>query len=84
MPACESVETAERPQWPRLYSLGRPRSHGVVVSPSLGPNTRWCYTPVHKSAEQCLCVVNNLYFEVECRAVASYLKVVWPKFTYRT
>ena len=24
--ACESLETAERPQWPRLYSLGRPRS----------------------------------------------------------
>ena len=29
MPPCESklcVEAAERPQWPRLYSLGRPRS----------------------------------------------------------
>ena len=30
MPACESklvsIEAAERPQWPRLYSLGRPRS----------------------------------------------------------
>ena len=39
MPACESklvgVEAAERPQWPRLYSLGRPRScdrmHSLVV-----------------------------------------------------
>ena len=26
MPACECLEAAERPQWPRLYSLGRPRS----------------------------------------------------------
>ena len=29
VPACESklvLEAAERPQWPRLYSLGRPRS----------------------------------------------------------
>ena len=31
MPACESklcLEAAERPQWPRVYSLGRSRSHG--------------------------------------------------------
>ena len=30
MPACESklvsIEAAERPQWPRLHSLHRPRS----------------------------------------------------------
>ena len=29
MPACEAnlcVEAAERPQWPRLYSLDRPKS----------------------------------------------------------
>ena len=32
MPACESLETAERPQWPRLYLLSRPRSHGCMPS----------------------------------------------------
>ena len=26
------LEAAERPQWPRVYSLGRPRSHGRMPS----------------------------------------------------
>ena len=35
MPAYETslcLEAAERPQWPRLYSLGRPRSRGRMPS----------------------------------------------------
>ena len=32
MPACETSLSAERPQWPRVYSLGRPRSHGRMPS----------------------------------------------------
>ena len=30
--ASSCLETAERPQWPRVYSLGRPRSRGRMPS----------------------------------------------------
>ena len=55
MPGCEAslcLEAAERPQWPRLYSLGRPRSCNRM--PSLvgdrGPVLRvvgWALTRMH-------------------------------------
>ena len=32
MKATLHPEAAERPQWPRLYSLSRPRSHGHMPS----------------------------------------------------
>ena len=71
MKASLCVEAAERPQWPRLYSLGRPRSCDRM--PSLvgdrGPvlrvlgwaltrmrKYRWLYDAVEKKAEECLCV----------------------------
>ena len=70
--ACLCLEAAERPQWPRLYSLGRPRSCDRM--PSLvgdrGPVLRvlgwaltrmrniycWYYAEVDKKAEEWLCV----------------------------
>ena len=52
MKASLCVEAAERPQWPRLYSLGRPRSCDCM--PSLvvdrGPMLRvlgWALTRMH-------------------------------------
>ena len=71
MKASLSLEAAERPQWPRLYSLGRPRSCDCM--PSLvgdrGPVLRvlgWAltrmrnislyYIAVDKKAERWLCV----------------------------
>ena len=71
MKASLCLEAAERPQWPRLYLLSRPRSRGRM--PSLvgdrGQVLRvlgwakleyaiyhWCYTLVPKGAEQWLCV----------------------------
>ena len=30
--ASSCLEAAERPQWPRVYSLDRPRSHGCMPS----------------------------------------------------
>ena len=71
MKASLCVESAERPQWPRLYSLGRPRSCDRM--PSLvvdrGPMLRvlgWAltrmrdnccyYSAVEKNAEERLCV----------------------------
>ena len=52
MKASLCVEAAERPQWPRLYSLGRPRScDRIIRMPSLvvdrGPMLRvlgWALT----------------------------------------
>ena len=32
MEASLCLEAAERPQWPRVYSLDRPRSHGHMPS----------------------------------------------------
>ena len=32
MEASLCLEAAERPQWPRVYSLGRPRSHSPMSS----------------------------------------------------
>ena len=32
MEASLCLEAAERPQWPRVYSLDRPRSHGCMPS----------------------------------------------------
>ena len=72
MKASFCLEAAERPQWPRLYSLGRPRSCDRM--PSLvgdrGPVLRvldWAltrmrnislvlYVTVDKKAEEWLCV----------------------------
>ena len=39
MKASLCLEAAERPQWPRLYLLGRPRSHGRM--PSLIDDCMW-------------------------------------------
>ena len=54
MKASLCVEAAERPQWPRLYSLGRPRScdrmHSLVVD--RGPMLRvlgWALTRIRNS-----------------------------------
>ena len=66
------VEAGERPQWPRLYSLGRPTSHDCMPSlvsdhdPVLSMQGwalaieyityHWCYTPVHESVDEWLYV----------------------------
>ena len=81
------LEAAERPQWPRLYSLGRPRSCDRM--PSLvgdrGPVLRvlgWALTRMrnislvlrrHWKAERCLCVEQNreLFSDIRGRGGAS-------------
>ena len=74
MKASLCLEAAERPRWPRLYSLGRPRSCDRM--PSLvgdrGPVLRvlgwaltritiyrWYYPAVDKKAAEELCVEQN-------------------------
>ena len=68
MKASLCLEAAERPQWPRLHSLGRPKT--CDRKPSLvgdrGPvlqvlgwdltRMRWYYGAVEKEAEEWLCV----------------------------
>ena len=78
MKASLCLEAAERPQWPRLYSLGRPRSCDRM--PSLvgdrGPVLRvlgWAltrmrnislvpYVAVEKKAERWLCIKTEFAF----------------------
>ena len=69
MKASLCLEAAERPQWPRLYSLGRPRpcdrmpslvgDRGPVLRVpgwALTRMYRWYYAGVDKKAEEWLCV----------------------------
>ena len=79
------LQAAERPQWPRLYSSGRPRSCGRM--PSLvgdcGPVLRvlgwaltiyhWYYNAVEEKAEECLCVEQSreLFSKIRGRGGAS-------------
>ena len=71
MKASLCLEAAERPQWPRLYLLSRPRSRGRMPSlvgdrgqvlRVLGwaltriRNYRLCYSLTDKGAERWLCV----------------------------
>ena len=58
--ASSCLEAAERPQWPRMYSLGRPRSHGRMPS-LVGDSDQvlgvlgWAFTGIH-----------NLPFVLQC------------------
>ena len=52
MPASLCLQAAERPQWPRLYSLGRPRScdHKPNLVGDSGPgalSAGWTLTRMH-------------------------------------
>ena len=85
MKASLCVEAAERPQWPRLYSLGRPRSCDRM--PSLvvdrGPMLRvlgWALTRMRdiplllgQNAEEQLCVEQSheLFSNIRGRGGAS-------------
>ena len=75
MKASLCLEAAKRPQWPRLYSLGRPRSCDRM--PSLvggrGLVYRWYYVAVDKKAEEELCVEQNheLFSDIRGKGRAS-------------
>ena len=83
MKASLCLEAAERPQWPGLYSLGRPRSCDRM--PSLvgdrGPVLRvlgWAectiyYIAVEKKAKEWLCVEQSreLFSDIRGRGGAS-------------
>ena len=76
MKASLCLEAAERPQWPRLYLLSRPRSRGRM--PSLvgdrGQVLRvLCYALVPKGAERWLCVEQSreLFSDIRGRGGAS-------------
>ena len=78
MKASLRPEATERPQWPWLYLLGRPRSRGrmptvVTVARCLECRAglylecaiyRWCYTLLPKGAERWLCVEGSHYIRV--------------------
>ena len=61
------LEVAERPQWPRLYLLGRPRSRGMVTMACCFEYwaglyleyavNHCCYIHVYKSGIQAWCRV---------------------------
>ena len=78
MKASLCLEAAERPQWPRLYSLGRPRSCDRM--PSLvgdrGPVLRvlgWALTRMRNTLNGCLCVEQSceLFSDIRGRGGAS-------------
>ena len=86
MKASLCLEAAERPQWPRLYSLGRPRSCDRMPSPigdrglvlrvlgwALTRIRRWYCGAVDKTAEEWLCVEQSheLFSDLRGRGGAS-------------
>ena len=83
MKASLRLEATERPQWPRLYSLGRPRScdhlpslvgdHGPVLQVLAWALNRWYYDAVEKEAEEYLCVEQSreLFSKIRGRVGAS-------------
>ena len=64
MPACRSnflcLEEAERPQWPRVYSLGSPRSHSHM------PNLVGDSDQVHGVLGRALTRIHNLLLVLQC------------------
>ena len=84
MKASLCLEAAERPQWPRLYSLGRPmscdRNSSLVGDrgPVLGWALEcaiycWYYAAVEKKPERWLCVEQSreLFSNIKGRGGAS-------------